>query len=118
MSVQLTTGAPQTGNSDSPGINRSGCVLSGLGNARKETSYDNNTIIYELIVYTGYIPSGGPYPANGTTHGNVGSDSIFPSDGSTHADIIKVENYLKKKWKLQGYEDQLYQLIHHKFYLI
>ena len=66
MSVQLTTGAPQTGNSDSPGINRSGCVLSGLGNARKETSYDN-TIIYELIVYTGYIPSGGPYPANGTT---------------------------------------------------
>lgn len=102
MSVQLTTGAPQTGHGDSPGTNRSGCVLSGLGNARNHSSYDTNVIIYELIVYTGYIPSGGPFIQNGTTHGNVGSDTIFPSDGTTHADVIKIENYLKKKWKLTG----------------
>lgn len=103
MSVQIKNMGLNSSWGDSGGINRSGIVLSSLGNTRNDNTYRSNTIIYELIVYTGYISPGSTPPKKGTSFGNVGSDTVdFSENGVPEPDLIRVENYLKKKWNLQG----------------
>lgn len=89
-SVQISTGNPNTGYGDGAG-DRVGVVLSGLGNSRDHSSYITNYVIYELIVYTGNLDGlNRSTIKGGTTHGNVGSDTLF---SGTPPGFIKADEY-------------------------